>query len=173
MKRSGRKSQIVAPTIIMALIAIILYVLAYMKGGDQHIAGVKTAFQITVETLPLIICAFVVAGLVQTLLPKDLISRWVGVESGIRGILIGTLAGGFTPGGPYVSLPIVAGLLKAGAGPGTMVAFLTSWSLWAVARLPMEFGILGWKFTVIRLVSSFFFPPIAGLIANTVARIMS
>jgi len=103
--------------------------------------------------------------MVQVLLPKDLLSRWVGTESGLKGILVGTLAGGLTPGGPYVSLPVVAGLLKAGAGAGTMVAFLTSWSLWAVSRLPMEIGILGWKFTVLRLAATFFFPPIAGLLA--------
>ena len=53
------------------------------------------------------------------------------------------------------------------AGMGTMVAFLTGWSLWAVGRLPMEVGILGWKFTVVRLASTFFFPPIAGWIAQT------
>ena len=75
------------------------------------------------------------------------------------------MAGGLAPGGPYVSLPIVAALLKAGAGTGTMVAFLTGWSLWAVARLPMEVGILGWKFTLVRVASTFFFPPIAGWIA--------
>ena len=161
------------PTIIMAVIAVILYIIAFIRGEGQHITGIKSAFQIILETLPLLIFAFIVAGLVQTLLPKDLISKWVGVESGIRGIIIGTLAGGLTPGGPYVSLPVVAGLIKAGAGTGTMVAFLTSWSLWAVSRLPMEFGILGWKFTLIRLISTFFFPPFAGLIANAVSKIIS
>jgi hypothetical protein len=49
---------------------------------------------------------------------------------------------------------------------GTAVAFVTGWSLWAVARLPMEVGIMGWKFTAIRLASTFLFPPIAGIIAH-------
>ena len=70
------------------------------------------------------------------------------------------------PGGPFVSLPMAAGLLQAGAGVGTMVALLTGWSLLAFTRLPMEIGIMGWKFTMIRLACSFFFPPIAGFIAN-------
>ncbi len=74
----------------------------------------------------------------------------------MRGIIIGTVAGGLTPGGPYVSLPVVAALLCSGVGMGTMVAFLTGWSMWAVSRLPMEVGILGWKFTIIRLASTFF-----------------
>lgn len=155
----------VIPTIIMAVLAILLFLIAYFKGQNQHIAGLKSAYNMTIQIVPLLIFAFIVAGLVQTLLPRDLLSKWVGDESGIRGILIGTVAGGLTPGGPYVSLPLVAGLLKAGASSGTMVAFLTSWSLWAVSRLPMEIGILGWRFTVLRLICTFFFPPIAGFLA--------
>ena len=154
------------PTIIMAALAAILLVIGYCKGQGQHVTGLKSTLNVTVEILPLLIFAFIVAGMVQVLLPQELISKWIGAESGIRGILIGTVAGALAPGGPYVSLPIAAGLLRSGAGVGTMVAFLTGWSLWAVSRLPMEVGILGWKFTLIRLASTFFFPPIAGLIAH-------
>lgn len=154
------------PTIIMGLLATILLFIGYYKGQGQHISGMRSALNMTVEILPLLVFAFIVAGMVQVLLPRELLSRWVGVESGMRGILIGSVVGGLTPGGPYVSLPIAAGLLRSGASVGTMVAFLTGWSLWAVSRLPMEVGILGWRFTLIRIATTFFFPPIAGLIAQ-------
>jgi len=154
------------PTVIMAALAIILLAIGYSKGGGQHIQGLNSGLKMIVEIIPLLLFAFIVAGMVQVLLPQEVLSRWIGEESGMKGILIGTLAGGVTPGGPYVSLPVVAGLLKAGAGVGIMVAFLTSWSLWAVSRLPMEIGILGWKFTLVRLACTFFFPPIAGIIAQ-------
>ena len=154
------------PTIVMGVLAIILLVIGYFKGQGEHISGVKSALNMTVEILPLLILALIVAGMTRVLLPHELISKWVGVESGMRGILVGTLAGGLAPGGPFVSLPIVAGLLRSGASVGTMVAFLTGWSLLAITRLPMEVGILGWKFTLIRISSTFFFPPIAGLIAQ-------
>ena len=155
------------PTIIMGALAIILLSIGYYKGQGQHISGMKSALNMTIEILPLLIFAFIVAGMIQFLLPRELLSKWIGAESGMKGILLGTVAGGFAPGGPYVSLPFVAGLLRSGASVGTMVAFLTGWSLWAVSRLPMEVGILGWKFTLIRIASTFFFPPIAGLIAQT------
>jgi len=167
--KKRRKSDMIVPTIIMAVIAIGLTVWAVSKGENSHITGLKAAGKMTLEVLPLVIFAFIIAGMIQVLLPQDLLSRWVGQESGLRGILIGTLAGGITPGGPYVSLPVVAGLLKAGASAGTMVAFLTSWSLWAVSRLPMEFGLLGWRFTFLRLAVTFFFPPIAGFLAQKIA----
>ena len=154
------------PTVTMAALAITLLLIGYHKGEGQHVSGMRRAISMTVEILPLLFFAFIVAGMVQTLLPRELLSKWVGAESGIRGIFIGTVAGGLCPGGPYVSLPLVAGLLKSGASVGTMVAFLTGWSLWAVSRLPMEFGILGWKFTTVRVASTFFFPPVAGFVAQ-------
>ncbi|UCE20092.1 MAG: permease [Gemmatimonadota bacterium] len=168
MAKKKRGSTMVIPTIIMGILAIALLFIGYSKGEGQHIVGMKSTWKMLIEILPLLFFAFIVAGMVQVLLPRDLISKWVGVESGLRGILIGTVAGGLTPGGPYVSLPVVAGFLRAGASVGTMVAFLTGWSLWAVSRLPMEFGILGWKFTLIRFACSFFFPPIAGLLAQAI-----
>ena len=154
------------PTIVMAIFAIILLFIGYSKGEGQHIVGLKSALKMTTQILPLLIFAFIMAGMIQVLLPRELLSKWIGEGAGMRGIFIGTIAGGITPGGPYVSLPLAAGFLRAGAGVGTMVAFITAWSLWAVSRLPMEIGILGWKFTVIRLACTFFFPPIAGFLAQ-------
>lgn len=156
----------VIATFIMGVLAIILVSIGYYKGGGEHVLGLKSAMSMTVQILPLVIFAFIVAGMVQVLIPHEFLSKWIGKGSGIRGILIGTVAGSLTPGGPYVSLPIAAGLLRSGASVGTTVAFLTGWSLWAFGRLPLEVGIMGWKFTLIRMVSTFLFPPIAGLIAN-------
>jgi len=153
-------------TVIMGLLAIILVFIGYHKGAGEHLLGLKSAMEMTIQILPIVILAFIVAGMVQILIPQELLSKWIGRESGMRGILIGTLAGGLAPGNPYVNLPIAAGLLRSGASIGAMVAFLTGWSLWSVARLPLEVSIMGWKFTLVRIASTFFFPPIAGLIAN-------
>ena len=152
------------PTIVMGVLAVILVFFAFQKG--VHVTGLKVSWNMLIQIIPLLILAFVVAGMVQVLVPQELISKWVGAESGFRGIIIGTVLGALAPGGPFVSMPIAAGLLRAGAGVGTMVAFLTGWSLLAVSRMPMEIGILGWKFTMIRLACTFFFPLIAGWIAN-------
>jgi len=150
----------------MGVLAIALLYIGYQRGGGEHILGLKSAGNLLLQIIPLLIFAFIMAGMIQILVPHEIISRWVGAESGFRGLLIGSGLGGIMPGGPYVSMPIVAGLLRTGASIGTMVALITAWSLLAFSRLPMEVGLLGWKFTMIRLACVFFFPPIAGLIAN-------
>lgn len=164
----GTKNMLL-PTLIMGLLALVLLLIGLRSGEGSHIQGLQRAAQMTVQVLPLLLLAFIVAGMVQVLLPRDLLNQWIGEESGVRGLLIGTLAGGIAPGGPYVSLPVAAGLLQSGASIGTLVAFLTGWSLWAVSRLPMEVGILGWRLTLIRFASTFFFPPLAGLCAQILA----
>lgn len=156
------------PTIIMGVIAIILVFLSYQKG--VHVQGLKASGSMLIQIIPLLIFAFIIAGMIPFLIPQEMVSRWVGAESGFRGLLIGSALGGLMPGGPMTSLPVAAGLLRMGASIGTMVAFLTGWSLLAVGRLPLEIGLLGWKFALIRLACVFFFPPIAGLIANTLFR---
>ena len=154
------------PTIIMGVIALALLIIGYYKGGGEHIIGLKLGGSLLLQILPLLIFALIIAGMIQVLVPTELVSKWVGEESGIRGVFIGTVVGGLMPGGPFVSLPIAAGLLRVGASLGTMVAFMVAWSLWAVSRMPLDIAILGWQFTLIRLACTFFFPPIAGLLAN-------
>ena len=166
MASGGRGTTMLIPTVVMGVLAVGLLGVGYFRGQGGHAEGGRIALQLMVQVLPLLFFAFLAAGMVQVLVPKELISSWVGAGSGLRGILLGTVAGGLAPGGPYISLPIAAGLLRSGAGVGTMVAFLTGWSLWAVARLPMDVGILGWKLAGIRFACTFFFPPIAGLLAT-------
>ena len=164
-------SQIFWPTVIMFIIALALFIVALLQGEGKHLTGLKSAWTFTIQILPLLIFALIVAGLVQTLIPRDLISTWVGDESGFRGILIGSVAGALTPGGPYVSLPIAAGLMTTGASVPTMVAFVTGWALMSVARLPLEVGIMGWRFTLIHLLSVVIFAPLAGLIASLLVKL--
>ena len=109
MARKKGNNTMLIPTIIMGTLALTLLFIGYAKGQNEHVTGIRSALTMLIEVLPLLVFAFIVAGMVQALLPRELIARWVGAESGLRGILIGTVAGGLTPGGPFVSLPIVRG----------------------------------------------------------------
>jgi uncharacterized membrane protein YraQ (UPF0718 family) len=156
--------QMVAPSIIMCVASISLTVLAATKG--RHVEGFGKAWDIFYPIIPLLFFAFVVAGMVQVLLSQEWVAKWLGPESGWKGIFLACLAGGITPGGPFIQFPIMAGFWRAGVGVGVLVAYVTSWSLWAVNRLPLEWAILGPRFMVVRLVSTLVFPPLAGFIAS-------
>ena len=154
-----------ATTIIMVALAVILTIVAYFRGG-VHLAGLKLGAKTIWDNLLLLLASFAVAGLARVLIPRELISQWLGTQAGFKGILLGCVAGGIVPGSPYSVFPIIASFYEAGAGIGTTVGFVTAYSLWSVVRLPLEVGIIGPKVALVRMISTLIFPPIAGLIAQ-------
>lgn len=152
-------------TIIMVALAVILTVAAYFRGG-VHLIGLKLGAKTIWDNLLILLASFAVAGLARVLIPKELISQWLGAQAGFKGILLGCIAGGLVPGSPYSVFPIIASFYEAGAGIGTTVGFVTAYSLWSVVRLPLEVGIIGPKVALVRMISTLIFPPIAGLIAQ-------
>lgn len=154
-------------TVLMFGLAIIFGATAFLlKGKVVFLSGVNSGLRLFLEILPMLFFALILSGIVQALIPKEAINRWIGKESGLKGIFFGCVAGSLVPGGPYTSFPIVAGLVKTGASIGTVVAFITAWSLWAFTRLPIEIGVVGIKMTLARIASTFIFPPLAGIIAQ-------
>jgi hypothetical protein len=100
VSQGRRSTQMLIPTIIMGVAAIVLLYIGYQKGGGEHLIGLRSAWNLLLQIIPLLILAFIAAGMVQVLVPVQLISRWIGAESGWRGILMGTLMGAIAPGGP-------------------------------------------------------------------------
>jgi|SRR3989338_902640 len=153
-------------TVVMIILAVIFGIIAFLEGKPVFLSGANSGLKLFLGILPMLFFAFILAGFIQALIPKEAINRWIGKESGLKGIFIGCLAGSLVPGGPYTSFPIVASLVKTGASIGTVVSFITAWSLWAFTRLPIEIGVVGFKLAFVRLASTFIFPPLAGLIAQ-------
>lgn len=150
--------------------ALILAGIAWLQGGAPlALAGVQRGLQELLGVVPLLIAAFFVAGMVQALVTRDLVERWLGREAGWRGILLASLGGALIPGGPYVYYPIAAVLLRSGAGLGVLVAFVTAKNLWSVSRLPIEVALLGPHLAFARYAVTFFIPPLAGMLAELLA----
>jgi uncharacterized membrane protein YraQ (UPF0718 family) len=161
----GRRSNMTL--IIMFVLAVALTIVAYKKGSGIPLVGLKAGGRLFLDILPTLVLAFIVAGMIGQVLPRDLMSKWLGEESGIRGLVLGTLAGSFTPGGPFVQFPIVAALLNAGAGIAPLMAYISAWSLLGVNRfLIYEMPLLGWKLAVSRMAASLIFPVILGLLTR-------
>jgi uncharacterized membrane protein YraQ (UPF0718 family) len=159
-----------ATTLFMAAVTVILMVVAFRQGSDLPLAGLQAAGSTLWRNAPILLLGFIIAGLVQVLIPKDLITEWLGNQSGIKGILIACLVGGLVPGSPYAVFPVMASLYKAGAGLGAVVSFVSAWSLWSVTRLPVEMALIDPKAALVRFGITFVVPPIAGLLAQALSR---
>lgn len=157
---------ILLSTVVMAVLAAVLLALGYNRGHGEHVKGLTSGLKTLASVLPLLFFVFVSVGMLPLLIPPTTFARWVGAESGMRGIWIGAIFGGIAPGGPFVQAVIAAFLYKSGMAVGPVVAFMTAGMLWGLALLPMEMGILGVRLYAMRVACTFFFPPVAGWIAQ-------
>ncbi len=155
--------------LLLLIVIIILALFAYLQSGWGLVQdGILTGIQILWRELPLLVAAFLTAGFLQALVKKEFITRWLGTESGIKGILLACLGGGLIPGGPYAYYPIASALLKSGAGLGVLIAFVSAKNLWSVSRIPLEIAILGTTITIRRYMITFLIPPLLGFFTERV-----
>lgn len=161
-----------AQLIGMVLVAIALAALAWWRGGAPLLrAGLGEGIDQLVRYGLLIAVSFLAAGFAQVLIPREWIQGALGHDSGLRGIVLASAAGVATPAGPFVSLPIAATLLGAGAAPPAVIAYLSAWSLLALHRLlAWEVPILGARFALVRYAICIALPVLAGLLARGLGR---
>ncbi len=161
-------------SLFLASIALLLAFLAYQKTGELPWAPAGRAGSLIVTILPKLILGMFIGALIADILPREILQNWLSDRSGWRGIFIGWLAGFMFPmGAPFVLYPLVAGLMQGGAGFGPMITMLTASALIGPVRaFAYEIPILGTEFFTFRVISVFWIPPLAGVVAQTVVRII-
>ncbi len=142
---------------MLALMAAALW-----QGTGTFAAGWRTSLEQLARFLPILLIAMVVAGFTETLLPDDIVERWLSDASGWRGIGVAWLAGVLTPGGSIIGLPVAAVLYQAGVGLSVLMTYLTSLATLSLLRVPLEVGFYGWRVTGVRIAVSLILPLIAG-----------
>jgi uncharacterized membrane protein YraQ (UPF0718 family) len=148
-------------------LVVALAIFAALKPGRLHVKAGAIALNQFVRLMPRLLVALIAAGFLGTLLPGEIVGSLIGPETGALGILLASVVGGFTPGGPVVSFPLMVVLREAGAGLPQLIAFLTAWSVFAFHRVIIyEATLMGWRFVGVRLFASILLPPLAGFSAE-------
>ena len=104
------RSPVDLSTLALAALALVLAGLAYMKDPGLPLIGARNGLSFLWFILPRLIPALIVAGMIQVLVPQEVVSRHFGHQAGMRALVIATVAGMLTPGGPMVSVPFMVAL---------------------------------------------------------------
>jgi len=169
----GRRFAIFDGQLVLMLVILFgLALLVWLRGGEALVRqGLSGGGGLLLRYAAIIAVSFLAAGLVQVLVPTAWVEGALGRDSGVRGILIATAAGMATPSGPFVSMPVAAVLIRSGASPACVVAFVSAWSLLAVHRfVAWEIPILGLRFAMLRYGVSLLLPVLAGLVTRALLR---
>jgi uncharacterized membrane protein YraQ (UPF0718 family) len=171
IKRRRRKSFDWSTAAIGVLVALAAGTVFVREGQERFLEILKSDFDLFIVMQPKVLAACIIAALVAVLLPREMVSRWVGAESGFFGLVIGALAGVILPGGPITIFPIASAFVAVGADVGVAIAFITSWTLLGYSRaLVWELPIFGLDFLIWRSIAAIPLPIVAGILARLLAR---
>ena len=124
-----------AINILLWLVVAGLALIAAMRGQVLLKDGARGGAMEFLLLLPRIGIGVIGSGFLAEALPNEWIAPWLGPESGFFGVMIATIGGALTPGGPVVGFSIGAAALKSGAGAPQVIAYSTAWALYAIHRL--------------------------------------
>ncbi|EJY56382.1 hypothetical protein URH17368_0907 [Alicyclobacillus hesperidum URH17-3-68] len=112
--------------------------------------GWHEAMEMLVQAAPWILVSMFAAGLIAQLFDPAAIALWLGPKSGVIGITLAAFLGLVGTGSRFAVYPLAAGLLAADAAPGAVFAFVTSWQLISLSRLPAELPFFGIRYTALK-----------------------
>jgi uncharacterized membrane protein YraQ (UPF0718 family) len=149
---------------IILAIAIIL-LLIFPEKKELVISSSKGFFMEMILILPAVM---ILMGLFAVFVPNDVIVKYLGRSSGIKGIFLAILMGAFPTGPLYVAFPIAAALLKKGARISNIIAFLSAWACIKIPQELVELQFLGLKFMITRLLLTILFVIVMGIVIEQI-----
>jgi len=94
---------------------------------------------------------FILLGLIDAWVDREVMMKYLGKDSGFKGIFLAFSLGSLAAGPLYGAFPMAAVLLKKGAKFSNILIFIGAYSTTKVPMFLFEASSLGIKFALIRL----------------------
>lgn len=135
---------------VPSLVVVGLYGLLRAVNPGAFAAAYDTAVYGTREMLMIIPPVFVLLGLLDVWVPREVLTLHMGERSGVRGAAMAFLIGSAAAGPLYVAFPIAGMLMKKGASFFNVLVFIGAWSTTKIPMFLFELQSLGARFAVTR-----------------------
>jgi hypothetical protein len=145
--------------------------MAWQRGRTVLVSSAREGTMDFINIVPRIALGVIGSGYIAAIIPPEVITGWLGPNSGWSGVLAAVIAGAATPGGPVVGFSIGAVALKSGGGAPQVIAYVVAWALFAFQRLVLwEIPFMPARFVWFRAAVSVPFPFLAAAIAMAIGR---
>ena len=150
---------------------LILGFMAWQRGRVVLVSSVREGSMDFINIVPRIALGVIGSGYIAAVIPPEVITGWLGPDSGWMGVLAAVIAGAATPGGPVVGFSIGAVALKVGGGTPQVIAYVVAWALFAFQRMILwEVPFMPARFVWFRAAVSLPFPFLAAAIAMVIGK---
>lgn len=131
-------------------VVLILYVIVFFVSRERFIEAINSFYLILKDMLQVLPAVMILSGLISVWVPKEIITKNFGKNSGFKGKLISIFIGSVSAGPIYAAFPLTQTLLYKGASIQNTIIILSSWAVMKVPMLIVESKFLGMPFAVSR-----------------------
>ena len=107
-----------------------------------------------VEMITILPPIFILIGLLDVWIKKEVMVKYMGEGSGWKGILLAFFLGAAAAGPLYAAFPVAILLMKKGSKLSNVYIMLGTWSTAKIPLVLFEASTLGLSFTLVRLLMS-------------------
>lgn len=156
--------------ITIGVLVVVSAALVWRRDGIDGVLDILTHdLKLFGGILPRVLAGCLLGAFIAEILPHEKVSRSLGPNSGLKGLLIGAAFGAILPGGPFTAYPVASALLTVGADFGATIAMVVSWTLIGYGRaVAWELPIMGTDFVLWRILISLPVPILAGALGRFV-----
>ncbi|NLB74836.1 MAG: permease [Firmicutes bacterium] len=170
MRNSGNHKGGILKRYRVVILAILANLVLWLLSPDKARISLGTTGSVFKEMLMILPPVFFLVGMLDQWVPREVIEKYVGHGSGVKGMVISLLLGSATVGPLYAGFPLAAMLLKKGARMSNVVAFLTAKAAAEVPLIVMESKFLGAGFALVRVSLTFAAAIAMGWIMERISR---
>lgn len=144
-------------TKVFYIIAILSLIISFFKSKEKTKMVLKKAWKSFENIMPQFLAIILVIGIMLSVLTPEQISRFLGQDSGIMGVVMAAFIGAVTLIPGFVAFPLASALLHNGAGITQIAAFVSTLMMVGIITMPVEIEYFGKKVTIIRNLLAFIF----------------
>lgn len=137
-------------TIILYGLTAILLVISFLKDKSKTVKGIKKGTKSFLKLMPVLIPTFMFIGILLAVVTPEFISRLLGEESGLLGIISGLTVGSITFMPPFVAYPLGVELLENGGAYPQVAGFLVALMSVGIVYFVIESKTFNTKATLLR-----------------------
>ncbi|MBU4439270.1 MAG: permease [Firmicutes bacterium] len=139
---------------LLVMIVVTLVILAVKPALGIKIYG--AALENILGMLGVLPPIFILIGLLDVWVKKEMMVKYMGKDSGIVGILLGFFLGSAAAGPLYGAFPVAGVFLNKGSRLANVWIIVGAWASMKIPLLLFEVSAMGIKFTLIRFVMDIF-----------------
>lgn len=159
-------------TFIFIAITAVATIVSFIADAKKTLAGLKRALVMFLNLLPSLLSILVLISVVLYLIPSELLTKWLGSESGVLGMVIAALLGSIALIPGFIAYPLSGILVKNGIGYPVIAIFITTLMMVGILTLPIERKFFGLKVALMRNFLSLIGAIIIGVLIGLIWRII-